>query len=255
MNTPSQADPDGPTGPAGPPGVPDTVTDPAARSFRRRVLWAAPPALVAAAAGIWMAVSGLGAGADEVARHDRGANIAASTPAPAPASAAPATSAPPPAAMPRSLPVRVQIPSAGVDAGPVLRLGLAPDGTVQVPSVAQADRIGWYRGGVTPGETGPAVLIGHFDTVEGPAVLRNVAKVHPGDTITVTRADGSVAHFTVRSLQQVGKEHFPTQQVYGDTADPELRVITCGGDLQSGHHPDNIIIYATLSDAAPPPTR
>ncbi|MEU7016933.1 class F sortase [Streptomyces sp. NPDC046385] len=163
-----------------------------------------------------------------------------------------ATAAPAPAAqlatapMPRSKPVRVRVPAAGVDAGPLLDLGLNPDGTVQVPTVAQADRIGWYDKGVTPGETGPAVLIGHFDTAEGPAVLKDVARIRVGDRVTVTRADGTDAVFRVRELEQVGKNAFPTRKVYGDTRRPELRLITCGGELVDGHRPDNIVVYADL---------
>ncbi|WP_327264127.1 class F sortase [Streptomyces sp. NBC_01232] len=179
---------------------------------------------------------------------------AAAGPAPAPPSAAPPsvvpTSAPPVAAtsapMPASEPVRVTIPAAGVDTSPVLKLGLAADGTVEVPSVAEADRIGWYTKGVTPGETGPAVLIGHFDTARGPAVLKDVARVRTGEQITVSRADGTTAVFRIRELEQVDKKEFPTAKVYGNTDRPELRVITCGGDITDGHRPDNIILYADL---------
>ncbi|MFB7633701.1 class F sortase [Streptomyces sp. NPDC056149] len=162
---------------------------------------------------------------------------------------APAAAAPPktPASpMPAAAPVRVRIPAAGVDTGPVLRLGLAADGTVEVPPVEDADRIGWYDKGVTPGERGPAVLIGHYDTVEGPAVMKDVARIRPGDRILVDRTDGSTAVFAVRALQQVDKERFPTRRVYGNTPRPELRLITCGGDLRDGHRPDNIIVYADL---------
>ncbi|MGZ9932947.1 class F sortase [Streptomyces sp. NC-S4] len=167
------------------------------------------------------------------------------TPYIAPASAAPAE-APAARPMPASEPVRVRIPSAGVDASPVLGLGLAADGTVEVPSVADADKIGWYTKGVTPGQTGPAVLIGHFDTARGPAVLKDVSRVRTGEEITVSRADGTTAVFRVRELEQVGKKEFPTAKVYGDTTRPELRVITCGGELADGHRPDNIILYADL---------
>ncbi|MEU9159530.1 class F sortase [Streptomyces sp. NPDC048424] len=186
-----------------------------------------------------------------------GCGTAAST-APAPGAAA-ASAAPPsvspttaPAApvaaapLPASKPVRVRIPAAGVDASPLLALGLAADGTVEVPSVADGDKIGWYTKGVTPGETGPAVLIGHFDTARGPAVLKDVARVRVGEEITVSRADGSTAVFRVRELEQVDKKAFPTAKVYGDTTRPELRVITCGGEITDGHRPDNIILYADL---------
>lgn len=162
------------------------------------------------------------------------------------ASPAPSPSSPPVAPMAASEPVRVRVPAAGVDASPVLGLGLAADGTVEVPSVADGDKIGWYTKGVTPGETGPAVLIGHFDTARGPAVLKDVSKVRTGDEITVTRADGSTAVFRVRELEQVDKKTFPTAKVYGDTARPELRLITCGGEITAGHRPDNIILYADL---------
>lgn len=180
-------------------------------------------------------------GADgEGAHRTPPAHIAPSHPAASTANPGPA------APMPASVPVRVTVAAAGVDTGPLLRLGLAADGTVEVPSVAQADRIGWYTKGVTPGERGPAVLVGHFDTVEGPAVLKNIAKVRTSDRITVARADGSKAVFAVRELQQVGKGAFPTEKVYGDTAGPELRLITCGGELRNGHRPDNIIVFADL---------
>ncbi|WP_314611933.1 class F sortase [Streptomyces stackebrandtii] len=162
------------------------------------------------------------------------------------AAPAPTASAVPARPLSRSLPVRVRVPAAGVDTGPVLELGLAADGTVEVPSVEDADRIGWYDKGVTPGETGPAVLIGHFDTARGPAVLKDVSRVRVGDEIAVTRADGKVAVFRVRELEQVDKKTFPTAKVYGDTTRPELRLITCGGELVDGHRPDNIILYADL---------
>ncbi|MCM2412190.1 class F sortase [Streptomyces sp. RKAG290] len=200
-------------------------------SFTRRLTAASLVTLSAVAV-----LTGCASGDDAPATPP--AHIATSPARPAPTGAA--------TPMPASEPVRVRIPSAGVDTGPVLDLGLAADGTVEVPTVVQADRIGWYTKGVTPGERGPAVLIGHFDTAEGPAVLKNVAKIRVGDRITVTRADGSDAVFAVRRLQQVDKGAFPTDEVYGDTAGPELRLITCGGDLKGGHRPDNIIAFANL---------
>ncbi|WP_432060311.1 class F sortase [Streptomyces sp. S1] len=175
-----------------------------------------------------------------------GAGERAVPPARVTETAAPAPGAAPVRPLARSLPVRVRMASTGVDTGPVLELGLAADGTVEVPSVADADRIGWYDKGVTPGETGPAVLIGHFDTARGPAVLKDVSRARAGDEIAVTRADGKTAVFRVRELEQVDKDSFPTAKVYGDTTRPELRLITCGGELTGGHRPDNIILYADL---------
>ncbi|MFI5636108.1 class F sortase [Streptomyces goshikiensis] len=202
------------------------------------------PALAFAFALLTLAAAGGCGGGGTPARTAPSAppaHIAAGSAAPAPASTVGAA-----APLPASEPVRVRIPTAGVDASPVLRLGLEADGTVEVPSVADGDKIGWYTKGVTPGQTGPAVLIGHFDTARGPAVLKDVSKVHTGDEITVSRADGSSAVFRVRELEQVDKSRFPTAKVYGNTTRPELRVITCGGEITAGHRPDNIILYADL---------
>ncbi|MER6302059.1 class F sortase [Kitasatospora sp. NPDC001539] len=154
----------------------------------------------------------------------------------------------PPAATRRpsaaSPPTRLQIPSIGVDA-PVSGLGLNADGTVEVPSADRADEVGWYRNGPTPGETGPAVLIGHLDTAHGPAVFQRLPELHPGDLVRVLRADGGSVDFRVRSLLQAAKDHFPTETVYGDTAAPALRLITCGGRIGAdGHWTDNIIVLA-----------
>ncbi|MEU9255339.1 class F sortase [Streptomyces sp. NPDC048270] len=211
------------------------------RAARRTAHRAAGPLL--AAVLLAAALTGCGAATPLPAQATAPADTAA-PPAvlPATAPAASPTAAP----LPASAPVRVRIPAAGVDASPLLTLGPARDGTVEVPSVADGDKIGWYGKGVTPGETGPAVLIGHFDTVRGPAVLRDVSRVRTGDEITVSRADGSTALFRVRELEQVDKRRFPTDKVYGDTARPELRVITCGGRITDGHRPDNIILYADL---------
>ncbi len=202
----------------------------------------ARPLLAAAAVLLAAALTGCASAATPPA--DAAPTVDAAPPAVTPTTApAPAPSATP---LPASAPVRVRIPAAGVDASPLLTLGLAGDGTVEVPSVADGDKIGWYGKGVTPGETGPAVLIGHFDTVRGPAVLKDVSRVRAGDEITVSRADGSTAVFRVRELEQVDKKRFPTDKVYGDTERPQLRVITCGGRITDGHRPDNIILYADL---------
>ncbi|MGW2252195.1 class F sortase [Kitasatospora sp. NPDC001660] len=174
----------------------------------------------------------------------------AATPGPAPAASAPDVTAPPtaaPKALAASEPTRLLIPSAGVDA-PVTGLGLNADGTVQVPSADRAEEVGWYRNGPTPGETGPAVLVGHYDTVHGPAVFRQVPKLRPGDLVRVRRADGTTVDFKVRSLLQAAKDRFPTDAVYGDTPAPALRLITCGGRIGSdGHWTDNIVVLADLA--------
>src|SRR5690606_11198985 len=69
---------------------------------------------------------------------------------------------PEPLAMTRSAPVRVEVPSIGVDSE-LMELGLRADGAMEVPP--EAFPAGWYTGAPTPGELGPAVIAGHIDWV------------------------------------------------------------------------------------------
>ncbi|MEV6972627.1 class F sortase [Kitasatospora sp. NPDC093806] len=216
--------------------------DPLADGLRRTAFGAA--GLLCLVLGTTVALSGTRTPVVRVETSAREAGTTGTQAAAAPTSAATPTAPRPFAASP---PTRLLIPAAGVDA-PVGSLGLNPDGTVEVPTAERADEVGWYRNGPTPGETGPAVLIGHYDTARGPAVFRGVPKLRPGDRIQVRRADGSTVDFRVRTSLQAAKDQFPTATVYGDTAAPELRLITCGGRIGAdGHWTDNIIVLADLA--------
>lgn len=137
------------------------------------------------------------------------------------------------------------IPSLGIT-GSLMELGLNTDGTVEVPPADKGMTAGWYTGGAVPGEPGAAVIIGHNDTRFGKAVFHDLNKITKGADITVTDARGDAAHFSVTATESVSKGSFPTEKVYGPTADRALRLITCDGDFDAEGHPvNNLIVYAT----------
>ncbi|MER5336029.1 class F sortase [Micromonospora sp. NPDC002717] len=149
----------------------------------------------------------------------------------------------------RSTPTTISIPRIGVDAS-IMSLGTNPDGTVQVPPLEQAQRAGWYEPGPSPGEVGNAVIVGHVDSAAiGPAVFFSLGALQPGDKITVTREDGQRVTFTVESVKAYPKTEFPTEQVYGPSDRPGLRVVTCGGifDEAAGSYPDNVVVFASMT--------
>ncbi|GAA5040508.1 hypothetical protein HNP84_007568 [Thermocatellispora tengchongensis] len=150
--------------------------------------------------------------------------------------------------LPRSEPRRLDVPRIGVHV-PLSRLGLNADGTVQVPPVDRPEQAGWYARGYTPGERGAAVILGHVDGDGRRGVFHDLGRLRRGDTVSVTRADGSVATFVVQSVEQVPKSRFPSQRVYGPLDHAGLRLVTCGGgfDRQTGHYRDNVIVYARLA--------
>ncbi|MFI0717611.1 class F sortase [Streptomyces sp. NPDC021224] len=181
-----------------------------------------------------------------------GANPAANpTAAARPAgTTAPPTAAPKAAAqLPRSTPTHLTIPSIGVDT-PLTGLGLQADGTVEVPPVAAHAPAGWYRGSPTPGQLGPAVILGHVTVgAFGDGVFLRLSELKPGARVTVRRADGANAVFTVYAVRTVAKDRFPTGDVYGDTARPELRLITCGGPRTGSGYRDNVVVFASFDGA------
>jgi len=147
----------------------------------------------------------------------------------------------------RSAPVSISIPDIDVSA-PVIRVGLNADGTVQVPPLGDHNLTGWYEHGPAPGQRGPAVILGHVDSLTGISVFYYLKDLHAGSRVYVTLADGKVASFAVDGVQKVAKDAFPTATVYGKAGYPSLRLITCGGafDKATGHYADNIIVYAHL---------
>jgi sortase (surface protein transpeptidase) len=161
---------------------------------------------------------------------------------------APVTPAPAVAPLPAADPVHLEIPALKVSSD-LLTLGLNPDGTLEVPPLAKDSRAGWYRGSPAPGALGPAVLLGHVDSAEyGPGIFFRLGALRPGDTVTVTRADSMAATFRVDRVASYPKARFPTLEVYGNTDDSQLRLITCGGDFDAAarSYLNNIVVYASL---------
>ncbi|MFF4754746.1 class F sortase [Streptomyces sp. NPDC002514] len=157
----------------------------------------------------------------------------------------------PPRPLGRSVPVRLRIPAIGVDT-PLLQLGLAPDGTVQVPPVTAHDRAGWYRNSPTPGQVGPSVLLGHVTVGSyGDGVFRHLARLRAGEKIVAVLENGKQAEFAVTRVRTVPKADFPSDEVYGDVDRPELRLITCGGPRTGDGYPDNVLVFAALSATVP----
>jgi hypothetical protein len=162
-----------------------------------------------------------------------------------------AANQPPPRSFPvldPSRPERLSIPAINVQA-PILDVGRATDGSIAVPPLRRHNEAGWFSGGPTPGQFGPALIVGHADTRTGPSVFHDLPKLKPGQRIEVQRADGSVAIFEINSVEHFNKARLPVQRVYGDYSRPSLRLMTCGGEWLGGSsgYADNIVVFASLT--------
>lgn len=167
------------------------------------------------------------------------------------AAAKPGIASPSAQAKPAAAPTTVGIPAIGVRS-PLVRLGLRPNRSLEVPPDGPGAPAGWYSGSPSPGETGPAVLLGHVNaTGGGPGVFADLRALKNGTEIKVTREDGSTARFAVYRAAAYSKNSFPTLEVYGNTAASELRLITCDGyDPATGEFDDNYVVYAKLTNLA-----
>ena len=202
-----------------------------------------------------LAAAALGAGLVAVAVGAAGVAVAVLSPA-APLPARPALIPAPSGqtVLPASLattaqparPTGLSIPAIGVRTS-LIDLGLNKNGTLQVPGTTTV--AGWYTGGPRPGAVGAAVLAGHVDSRSGVGIFFWLRTLRPGDRVYVTRADGTMAVFTVTSVRMYAKNQFPTAAVYGPVPDAELRLITCGGvfDRSIGSYLSNVVVFARLT--------
>ncbi|MBP2456798.1 LPXTG-site transpeptidase (sortase) family protein [Clavibacter michiganensis] len=186
------------------------------------------------------------------------AGCAPADPGPSAAPASPsAAPAPPPAASASSTPTtspqvvqgigavpsRVAIPAIDLDQ-PLIDLGIAPDGRMEVP--VDFDDVGWFTGGGRPGGRGPTVIAAHVDSRVGPAAFARLAELDVGDEVAVQDVDGGTTRYAVTEVADFAKADFPTARVFGAQPTDQLRLITCGGifDRSVGHYEDNRVVFA-----------
>ncbi|MFD8685270.1 class F sortase [Streptomyces sp. NPDC059651] len=146
-----------------------------------------------------------------------------------------------------SAPVRIRIPSIRVDA-PMMRLGLGPDGSLDVPPAGNTDIVGWYKDGTPPGAKGTAIVAGHVDNAQGPSVFYNLGSMKKGSTVEVLRQDGRTAVFSLDAIEVYDSDDFPDRRVYGASEHASLRLITCGGGFSDATgYEGNVVAYAHLT--------
>jgi len=150
--------------------------------------------------------------------------------------------------MSESVPVALQINAIDVRSQ-LHEVGLDDDGTIETPEGERYDEAAWYKHSPTPGSVGPSIILGHVDSAaNGPSIFYRLGDLARGDTVSITRADGTVARFSVDSVHRYAKDDFPTELVYGDLQHAGLRLVTCGGEFDevAGHYVDNVVVFASL---------
>lgn len=125
------------------------------------------------------------------------------------------------------LPVRLKISVIHVDST-VIPVGLTSDGAMDVPKGPA--EVAWFNLGPRPGETGSAVIAGHYGWKNNmPAVFDNLHKLRIGDKISVGDEKGATTTFVVREIRTYGKDEAASDVFGSDDGKAHLNLITCTG--------------------------
>lgn len=143
------------------------------------------------------------------------------------------------------VPVRVEMPSIGVDAD-IVPVGLIEGDKMDVPE--QPEDVGWYKLGALPGQKGNAVLDGHLDIGGMPGVFFRLKNIQPGEMIRVTDHSGTVRSFRVREAVVYDVNDAPMRRIFGEADGRHLNIITCAGVWRKGmnHYDKRLVVYSDL---------
>ena len=105
----------------------------------------------------------------------------------------------------------------------------------------------WFEPGYNPGQNGRAVIAGHVDGLEGPAIFWDLADVQAGDVIEVAGEDETLT-FEIYKLESIPLALADVSEVFGYTSSPELVLITCSGtyNREWGTREERLVVYAKL---------
>jgi len=145
----------------------------------------------------------------------------------------------------KSKPIRLIITSIQVDAE-VEPMGITSAGDMESPSGPKT--VGWYKFGPYPGESGNAVIAGHFGPWQNgeTSVFNNLSQLKKGDTIDVVNEHGINTTFEVRELRVYDKDA-DTSEVFGKgDGRAHLNIITCTGSWNSNQkiYSKRLVVFA-----------
>jgi LPXTG-site transpeptidase (sortase) family protein len=160
------------------------------------------------------------------------------------------SSIPVPGGVSQGLPVRLEIPSIGVDSF-IEDAYITPEGAMEVP--AGTVDVAWFALGPHPGQVGSAVIGGHFGIESGvPFVFYNLSKLKAGDDIYIVDDEGNTITFVVNSTALFAANADATTVFTSNDGLAHLNLITCEGIWNeiAGEYPDRTVVFTTEVSSA-----
>jgi len=150
--------------------------------------------------------------------------------------------------VPLSKPSELSIPKLGIQS-PIEYVGNDALGNMDVPKNDM--HVAWYEPGFHPGDTGNAVIAGHFDRKDGgPAVFYQLETLEKGDEIVLTDENANMLRFSVVEKDTYSAANFPIATVFGPSQKRYLNLITCEGvfDPKAKLYSDRLVVRAELKE-------
>ena len=144
----------------------------------------------------------------------------------------------------RSFPSRLIVSKIGVDAI-IEPVGLTPKGAMGSPSSPEA--VAWFQLSKQPGETGTAVLAGHYGWKSAQsAVFDSLHTLIIGDKISVQDINGKTVVFTVSKVRSYDLNDIAPEAFSSNDGKAHLTLITCEGvwDANLKKYSGRLVVFA-----------
>jgi LPXTG-site transpeptidase (sortase) family protein len=140
------------------------------------------------------------------------------------------------------VPVKLYIPAVRIQAI-VEPVSVSDKGQMGVPR--STERVGYLSSGVLPGAIGNAIMDGHLDNYEGPAVFFQLKRLKKGDAVIVKNDKGCKIQFVVESIETFKTSEAPIQKIFGSADDSRLNLITCTGKYsrKKKEHEKRLVVF------------
>ena len=145
-------------------------------------------------------------------------------------------------------PVLLKIPAIKVNAV-IEQVGLKKDGSMDTPKLPK--NTAWFMLGPKPGEIGSAVIDGHVNWWNGAySAFANLAKLKPGDRITVQDDKGVNIVFKVREVKRLAAAADATNVFISTDGKSHLNLVTCIGvwNKKTRQYSHRLVVFADKAE-------
>jgi LPXTG-site transpeptidase (sortase) family protein len=108
------------------------------------------------------------------------------------------------------------------------------------------DDVAWFELGSRPGESGSAVLAGHYGWIKGkPSVFDNLYKLRTGDKVYLEDDKGIIVSFVVRENRRYDAKADASDVFNSNDGKPHLNLVTCEGtwDEVTKSYPSRLVVF------------